>query len=92
MMLGFLDELHRFSGEDVNRVAADLANEINGAEDPLALGPADEITNGEAASLNGTLTSRLSGIEQRLAQQETFMRRAGSFIQDFFSMRGSDAS
>jgi len=92
MMLGFLDELHRFSGEDVNRVAADLANEINGVEDPLALGPADEITNGEAASLNGTLTSRLSGIEQRLAQQETFMRRAGSFIQDFFSMRGSDAS
>ena len=92
MMLGFLDELHRFSGEDVNRVAADLANEINGAEDTLSLSPADEVINGEAASLNGTLTSRLSGIEQRLAQQETFMRRAGSFIQDFFSMRGSDAS
>jgi general secretion pathway protein A len=92
MMLGFLDELHRFSGEDVNRVAADLANEINGAEDTLSLSPADEVVNGEAASLNGTLTSRLSGIEQRLAQQETFMRRAGSFIQDFFSMRGSDAS
>ena len=31
MILGFLDELHRFSGEDVNRVAADLANEMNGA-------------------------------------------------------------
>jgi hypothetical protein len=92
MMLGFLDELHRFSGGDVDRVATDLANEINGTDDSQPLGTLGEVVNGQAAALNGSLTSRLSGIEQRLAQQETFMRRAGTFIQDFFNMRGSDAS
>jgi general secretion pathway protein A len=91
MMLGFLDELHNFCGEDVDRVAADLANEMNGADEPI---PAEEriASNGHFAAVDTSLTSRLSGIEQRLAQQETFMRRAGMFIQDFFNIRGPSAS
>ena len=91
MMLGFLDELHQFTGEDVDRVAADLANEMNGASETIPL-DVPQPANAIAEPVNGTLASRLHGIEQRLAQQETFMRRAGSFIQDFFSMRGSNAS
>ena len=51
-----------------------------------------DVANGQGAMLSGSLTARLSGIEQRLVQQETFMRRAGTFIQDFFNKRGSDAS
>jgi len=90
MMLGFLDELHVFTGQEVDRVAADLQNEMNGADEPEM--PAENYANVRTLALNGNLTTRLIGIEQRLAQQETFMRRAGMFIQDFFSMRGTDAS
>lgn len=89
MMLGFLDELHRFTSEDVNRVAADLANEMNGADETPSLAEMDFPFRPAA---NGSLKSRLGDIEERLAQQETFMRRAGLFIQDFFSTRGSNAS
>lgn len=91
MMLGFLDELHNFTGEDVDRVAADLANEMNGADVATPVEGGNR-SNGHFDTVNSTLTSRLSGIEQRLAQQETFMRRAGMFIQDFFNMRGPSAS
>ena len=90
MMLGFLDELHRFTRDDVNRVAADLAGEMNGA-DATGINIAD-LPIGANDTVADALTSRLSGIEQRLAQQETFMRRAGSFIQDFFNTRGSGAT
>lgn len=89
MMLGFLDELHRFTRDDVNRVAADLANEMNGADDDI------DIVNlpiNPGVATHNSLTSRLSGIEERLAQQETFMRRAGAFIHEFFNLRGSDVS
>jgi putative secretion ATPase (PEP-CTERM system associated) len=89
MMLGFLDELHHFTRNDVNRVAADLAGEMNGADDGTAIADLPIGANNTGAS---ALTSRLSGIEERLAQQETFMRRAGSFIQDFFNTRGTGAT
>jgi hypothetical protein len=90
MMLGFLDELHRFMRDDVNRVAADLASEMNGADDDgMSIADLPIGANDTGAS---ALTTRLSGIEQRLAQQETFMRRAGSFIQDFFNTRGTGAN
>lgn len=91
MMLGFLDELHRFGAGDVDRVAADLANEMNGTDEADGIGEL-EVASGPAWAANGNVTSRLAGIEQRLAQQETFMRRAGMFIHEFFNMRGSDAS
>jgi hypothetical protein len=91
MMLGFLDDLHSFAAGDVDRVAADLANEMNGA-DIAPIEKEDAPMNGHSGPANGSLSARLSGIEQRLAQQETFMRRAGVFIHDFFSMRGPNAS
>lgn len=90
MMLGFLDELHRFTRDDVNRVAADLANEVNGADDSAT--NIVDLPIGQGATMQASLTSRLSGIEERLAQQETFMRRAGAFIHEFFNMRGTGVS
>jgi len=91
MILGFLDELHVFTGADVDRVAADLKNEMNGVSEE---GFSDEVVPEKPTmiAVNGNLTARLSGIEQRLTQQETFMRRAGDFIQDFFNLRERDAS
>ena len=91
MMLGFLDELHRFTGEDVDRVAADLVNEMNGADEAVSSNT-NVVSIGQSAASTRNLTARLAGIEQRLAQQETFMRRAGIFIHDFFNLRGSDVS
>ena len=41
MMLGFLDELHAFTAEDVDRVAADLANEINAESQSRSNGAAN---------------------------------------------------
>lgn len=89
MMLGFLDELHRFTRDDVNRVAADLASEMNGADDAINI---LDLPLNEGITTHNSLTSRLSGIEERLAQQETFMRRAGAFIHEFFNMRGTGVS
>ena len=89
MMLGFLDELHRFTRDDVNRVAADLASEMNGADDAINI---LDLPLNEGRTTHNSLTSRLSGIEERLAQQETFMRRAGAFIHEFFNMRGTGVS
>ena len=83
MILGYLDELHAFSADDVNRVAADLANETDSA-DALPVPGA----NGSAG--NPALASRLDAIEDRLAKQEAITRRAGTVIQQFLNLVNSD--
>ena len=65
MILGFLDELHTFTAEDVNRVAADLANETNVetlAETALP-------TEGDRSFAAAT-TERLQNLEKRISRQE----------------------
>jgi putative secretion ATPase (PEP-CTERM system associated) len=86
MILGYLDELHAFSADDVNRVAADLANETDNAED--ALPPA--AANGNDLAGKQALTIRLDDIENRLAKQEAVTRRAGLVIQQFLNLVNSD--
>jgi hypothetical protein len=86
MILGYLDELHAFSADDVNRVAADLANE-NEATDATV--EADPAAAGQGAKQ--TVLSRLENIEERLTRQEAFTRRAGSVIQQFLNLVSSDA-
>lgn len=86
LILGYLDELHAFSAEDVNRVAADLANE-NEAVDiggPVGLGAGQSLASQQA------LTVRLDDIETRLAKQEAFTRRAGVIIQQFLTLISSE--
>src|SRR6185503_4912407 len=77
MILGYLDELHSFSAEDVNRVASDLANENEPPEAPASTATASQAGAGDVDAL----IRRLDGVEDRLAKQEAFTRRAGQVIQ-----------
>src|SRR5690349_2759884 len=72
MILGYLDELHSFSADDVNRVAADLANENEAVDFGGPVGPA----NDHPLSNQTAVTARLDDIEGRLAKQEALTRRA----------------
>ena len=85
MILGFLDELHTFTAEDVNRVAADLANETNAetlAETPLPT-EQDRMPAGVTAE-------RLHNLEQRVTRQELFVRRVGTVVRQFVHMANSN--
>ena len=87
MILGYLDELHSFSAEDVNRVASDLANENEPPEMPASAAPAGQAGTGDVDAL----IRRLDGVEDRLAKQEAFTRRAGRVIQQLLGLLNSDA-
>ncbi|HKQ45253.1 MAG TPA: XrtA/PEP-CTERM system-associated ATPase [Rhizomicrobium sp.] len=87
MILGYLDELHTFTAEDVNRVAADLANE-NEAADMQDGVPAPANQNAQSAA---SLAARLDRIEERLDKQEAYTRRAGTIIQQILNLANSDA-
>jgi len=87
MILGYLDELHSFSAEDVNRVASDLANENEPPEMPASAAPAGQAGTGDVDAL----IRRLDGVEDRLAKQEAFIRRAGQVIQQLLGLLNSDA-
>ena len=89
MILGYLDELHAFSADDVNRVAADLANETD-STDALPVPGTNGATNGSGHADNSALATRLNGIEDRLAKQEAMTRRAGQVIQQFLNLVNSE--
>lgn len=74
MILGFLDELHAFSAEDVNRVAADLANETSLEKQPV------NGTNGHGVPEG--FSARLEKVEKRLLKQEQFTRRVGLMVKE----------
>jgi putative secretion ATPase (PEP-CTERM system associated) len=86
MILGYLDELHSFSAEDVNRVASDLANENEPPEAPASAATASQAGAGDVDAL----TRRLDDVEQRLGKQEAFTRRAGQVIQQLLGLLNSD--
>lgn len=84
MILGFLDELHAFTAEDVNRVAADLANETSVealAETPL---PTESDRSVAAAT-----AERLHNLEKRISRQELFVRRVGTVVKQFVHLANS---
>jgi general secretion pathway protein A len=87
MILGYLDELRAFSADDVNRVAADLANENEAPEDPSLSAAASQ----RSAADSQAVITRLDDIEGRLTRQEAFTRRAGMIIQQFLTLVSSDA-
>jgi len=86
MILGYLDELHAFSAEDVNRVAADLANENEAVDAGLPISPANDTT----PASQQIVAARLNDIEERLAKQEAFNRRAGAIIQQLLTLISSE--
>lgn len=87
MILGFLDELHTFTAEDVNRVAADLANETS----VEALSDAPLPTEHDRSSQVAT-AERLHNLEQRVSRQELFVRRVGTVVRQFVHMANSNDS
>ena len=88
MILGYLDELHSFSAEDVNRVASDLANENEPPEAPASTA----LVSGQGTgNVDAALTKRVDDIDERLAKQEAFNRRAGQIIQQLLALLNSDA-
>jgi putative secretion ATPase (PEP-CTERM system associated) len=86
MILGYLDELHSFSAEDVNRVASDLANENEPPDMPASAAAISQLSAGNV----DVLIKRLDAIDERLAKQEAFTRRAGQVIQQLLSLLNSD--
>mgnify|MGYP001545677010 FL=1 len=83
MLLGFLDNLHRFTGEDVNKVAADLRAENSARQVPAAL----PVNFGEGGHLergvsSGDLAFRVSELEKRLARQDKSLRQIASAFYD----------
>src|SRR5882724_5391949 len=88
MILGYLDELRAFSADDVNRVAADLANETDAADDAAQAGSGSN--HGPAGKQ--ALAVRLDDIEGRLVKQEALTRRAGTIIQQILNFVSSDTA
>jgi putative secretion ATPase (PEP-CTERM system associated) len=86
MILGYLDELHAFSADDVNRVAADLANENEAVDGGAPIHPA----NDHSLAGQQVFAARLDDIEGRLAKQEAFNRRAGAIIQQLLTLISSE--
>ncbi|MBA2588374.1 MAG: AAA family ATPase [Alphaproteobacteria bacterium] len=87
MILGFLDELHSFTAEDVNRVALDLASEIGVAN----VGNETSSPALHEPSMGTAITSyQLEHLEQRLAKQEALTRRVGAIFKQFMHLASSD--
>ena len=86
MILGYLDELHAFSADDVNRVAADLANENEALDAGTPIHPA----NDHSLASQQAITVRLDDIEARLTKQEALSRRASAIIQQFLTLISSE--
>lgn len=75
MLLGFLDELHRFAKVDVDRVAEDLARE-NGYSAPTVAASAQPAAPVDSKNL----VARLAGLEERVAAYEESLRRAADAV------------
>jgi hypothetical protein len=91
MLYGFLEELHRFSGIEVQRVAADLARESNlGVPAPkpaaaVAAASAQAAAHGEgAANGHDDVGRRLSVLEDYVRRHEVTIKRALAIAAEYF--------
>jgi putative secretion ATPase (PEP-CTERM system associated) len=81
LLYGFLEKIHRFTAEDVEKVAADLLLETSR---PPALAPqASAATLGSAGDL---VIARLDRIEQRLRQQDEHMTSTISAMRELLKL------
>jgi putative secretion ATPase (PEP-CTERM system associated) len=84
LLLGFLDNLHRFTDEDVNKVAADLRAENSARPNnvptaPVAFAEEGNLERGVSA---GDLAFRVNELEKRLARQDKSLRQIASAFYD----------
>jgi len=86
LLLGFLDNLHRFTDEDVNKVAADLRAENSARHGSVPMAPSavqiSEVEHLERGVSSGDLAFRVSELEKRLARQDKSLRQIASAFYD----------
>jgi putative secretion ATPase (PEP-CTERM system associated) len=99
LLLGFLDDLHRFTGEEVDKVANDMLAESASHTSASAHSANGNGTgNGQperiAAALREVpdLITRIERIEERLSRQDDNLNRAAAVFRDFlkFAMSARD--
>lgn len=99
LLFGFLDDIHHFTADEVNKVAADLEAEnsnlktngaVNGVAATVANGPASRMI--ELAGADSDILTRVEGLERRVSQQEAFIKRVASAVHDFLRFGQSDSS
>jgi general secretion pathway protein A len=84
LLYGFLEKLHRFTSEDVEKVAADLLAEAPKPSKAFAGAVPD--TPGIAEGMNTSLSDRVDRIEQRLREQDDHMNVTISAMRDLLRL------
>ncbi len=85
LLLGFLDNLHRFTDEDVNKVAADLRAENSARQGSIPTAPMPFVESTEVLERGvsgGDLAFRVNELEKRLARQDKSLRQIASAFYD----------
>jgi hypothetical protein len=77
-----LDDLHHFTADEVEKVAADLEAELSTATAyPSVKLPANDVMH----PVNDNVLDRVDGLERRLDRQEEFLKRIALAVRDFLS-------
>ena len=97
LLLGFLDDLHRFTGEEVDKVATDMVAE---SARPAQATTAPANGNGEAKGSQELINSllreapdlitRIERIEERLNRHDDNLSRAAAVFRDFLKFAMSE--
>jgi hypothetical protein len=88
LLFGYLDDLHHFSGVEVEKVAADLDAEMSTER---VNGVVKMPANGAAVGSDLEVPDRLVRLEERVARQEAFMKRAAWIVRDLLAFQNSDS-
>jgi len=98
LLFGFLDDIHHFTADEVNKVAVDLEAETsnirangNGADTNGAVNGA-VVRSTESYGADADVMTRVEGLERRLSHQEAFVKRVASAVHDFLRSGPSDSS
>jgi general secretion pathway protein A len=81
LLYGFLEKLHKFTAEDVEKVAADLV-----AETPRPRNPTMAAQAGAGEIAGGAIIERLDRIEQRLQRQDEHMTGTITAMRELFRL------
>jgi general secretion pathway protein A len=90
LLLGFLDDLHNFSGAEVDKVWTDLE-----AENPMRSIAVAETAGVQSVAATGTdneVRRRVTGLEHRMTKQENFTRRVHSALRAYVNFDESEAN
>ncbi|MBN9558658.1 MAG: AAA family ATPase [Alphaproteobacteria bacterium] len=91
LLLGFLDNLHRFTGDDVNKVAADLRAE-NAARGKSDVAPYYGSGGYEGRSVASTdLEHRVQELEKRFSRQDKSLRQIASAFYELLGLSRPDS-